>query len=377
MKPSLTFYTNIPSPYNINFFEALSVHFELKVVYYSAIEKDRQWTLVEGADTYRKTCLDNNKLALLVQKKKTDFHFSNSIIMEAFTDKSSFVVVGGNYYIPNTLVVLAVAKLRGKKILWYGERLFPTASKIRFIIKKILLLPLRICCKRVLCVGKTAAGSYRLHGIDKPMDIIPYNIDSSRYDKEHLQDMRVRMLKQELNANGKMIILTSGSLIFRKGMDIAIESFIALPDELKNKCELWIMGDGELRDSLQSTANNHSNIKFLGFKEQDEIPFYYAAADVFLFCSRYDGWGVVINEAISSGLPVVVSDAVVASELIHEGKGGYVCASESVAWFQAALEKILRDRELRNSMGVYNKLQSLQWNSNAMALKLSKICEHF
>lgn len=377
MKRGLTFYTNIPSPYNIDFFEALSEHFDLSVVYYSSIEKDRQWTLVENGARYKRTCLSNNTLAQMVQKVKTDFHFSTAIFRQVLSDDSHFVVASGNYYLPNTVVVLLLSKLRGKRILWFGERLFTSRSRLRFLFKKILLLPLKACCEEVLCIGDAAMVSYREHGVSCPMEVVPYNIDDSRYKRQRLDPARLDELRQRLNPEGKTVIVTSGSLIHRKGMDVAIDAFMGLSPELNASAQLWIMGDGELRGVLKEKVKGYDNVKFLGFKEQVEIPYHYAASDLFLFCSRYDGWGVVVNEAMSAGLPVVVSDQVVASQLVHEGEGGYVCTSGSVLEFRAALERLLGDAALREAMGAYNERQAALWNSASMANKVMRICEKY
>ncbi|QXE91544.1 glycosyltransferase family 4 protein [Geomonas subterranea] len=374
MKPRLTFYTNIPSPYNIDFFEALTEHFDLGVVYYSSIESDRQWTLVEDQARYKRICLENNLIARLIQKVKSDFHFSNAIFRQAFTDDARFVVASGNYYLPNTVAVLLISKLRGKVILWFGERLFTSRSKLRFLFKKMLMLPLRNCCKEVLCIGDAAASSYRAHGVKRPMEIVPYNINDSRYKKEALDPVRLERIRAELNPDGKCVVITSGSLIHRKGMDVAIEAFCTLPELLRQDAELWIMGDGELRAELEARVNGRGRVVFLGFKEKEEIPYLYGLSDLFLFCSRYDGWGVVVNEAMSASLPVVLSDRVVASQLVVEGKGGYVCASDSVADFRAALEKVVRDPALRRAMGEFNAQQAARWNSASMAAKVLEIC---
>jgi glycosyltransferase involved in cell wall biosynthesis len=75
--------------------------------------------------------------------------------------------------------------------------------------------------------------------------------------------------------------------------------------------DLVLLGDGPLRETLNaqlSTLNLHSHTHLPGFKQYDELPVYYALANAFVHASTTEQWGLVVNEAIASGLPVIVSD---------------------------------------------------------------------
>jgi glycosyltransferase involved in cell wall biosynthesis len=72
-----------------------------------------------------------------------------------------------------------------------------------------------------------------------------------------------------------------------------------------------LLGDGPLRETLNtqhSTLNLHANVHLPGFKQYDELPVYYALAKAFVHASTTEQWGLVVNEAVASGLPVIVSD---------------------------------------------------------------------
>jgi glycosyltransferase involved in cell wall biosynthesis len=75
--------------------------------------------------------------------------------------------------------------------------------------------------------------------------------------------------------------------------------------------DLVLLGDGPLRETLNSqisTLNSQSHVHFPGFKQYDELPVYYALANAFIHASTTEQWGLVVNEAIASGLPVIVSN---------------------------------------------------------------------
>jgi glycosyltransferase involved in cell wall biosynthesis len=74
---------------------------------------------------------------------------------------------------------------------------------------------------------------------------------------------------------------------------------------------LVLLGDGPLRKTLNSqlsTLNLHGHVHLPGFKQYEELPVYYALAKAFVHASTTEQWGLVVNEAIASGLPVIVSE---------------------------------------------------------------------
>jgi glycosyltransferase involved in cell wall biosynthesis len=75
--------------------------------------------------------------------------------------------------------------------------------------------------------------------------------------------------------------------------------------------DLVLLGDGPLRQTLNtqlSTLNLQAHVHLPGFKQYDELPIYYAFAKAFVHASTTEQWGLVVNEAVASGLPVIVSD---------------------------------------------------------------------
>ena len=87
---------------------------------------------------------------------------------------------------------------------------------------------------------------------------------------------------------------------------------------------------------------------------------YYRAADIFAFFTREDIWGLVVNEAMANGLPVVSTDRCIAAvELIRNGENGYVIPTEDVEAMSRAVNSILENPELRNKMAE-NALQKIR-----------------
>ena len=117
---------------------------------------------------------------------------------------------------------------------------------------------------------------------------------------------------------------------------------------------LLIAGSGPLEEDLKREVarKNLKGVEFVGFKQERELWPYYLASDVYVLPTREDTWGMVVNEAMQCGLPVVCSKfAGSARELVENDKTGYVVDPHDANAFAAALERIVKDDELRRRMG--------------------------
>ena len=107
--------------------------------------------------------------------------------------------------------------------------------------------------------------------------------------------------------------LASARFIEKKNLPSLIIAYAEYREKWKGDTpwDLVLLGDGPLRETLNSqlsTLNLHSHVHLPGFKQYDELPVYYALANAFVHPSTTEQWGLVVNEAIASGLPVIVSD---------------------------------------------------------------------
>jgi glycosyltransferase involved in cell wall biosynthesis len=94
------------------------------------------------------------------------------------------------------------------------------------------------------------------------------------------------------------------------------------------------------------------SIRFIGFRNQSELPSLYELCDVFVLPSEHEPWGLVVNEAMNAGRPVVVSDRVGAGpDLIENGVNGFVYPSRDVAALADRLRRLIDSPEHRAAMG--------------------------
>jgi glycosyltransferase involved in cell wall biosynthesis len=132
-----------------------------------------------------------------------------------------------------------------------------------------------------------------------------------------------------------------------------IEAFARI--RAQQPCSLLFAGDGPLRPAAEALVARLGvpDVHFAGFLDQQELPFAYAAADIFVLPSAlHETWGLVVNEAMNFGLPIVVSDKVgCAEDLLHDAENGFVVSHDSIEQLASAIARLVSDGALRRAFG--------------------------
>lgn len=157
-------------------------------------------------------------------------------------------------------------------------------------------------------------------------------------DKHEFEE-RKKDLRTKLAIPESKMVLTVGQFIPRKGFDVLLNAAL----EMDPSVGIYIVGGTapqEYLDFVQSHAL--TNVHFIGFQPKEELKEYYRAADIFVLPTREDMWGLVINEAIANGLPVITTEKCVAGhELIEEGKNGFLVPVDDPSAIAEAIRKVV------------------------------------
>jgi glycosyltransferase involved in cell wall biosynthesis len=209
-------------------------------------------------------------------------------------------------------------------------------------------------CAMVLPIGIRSREHYRRLGVpEQKMVDSPYCVDESSFlwdegSRLKLRETKRKELENRISDMGygvpKTFILFSGKLAWRKGPDLLVEAVGRLRKEGED-VGLVFCGSGETETQLKKRCEQLKvPAVFLGFVNQSGLSAVYHACDLFCLPSREgETWGLVVNEALLHGLPVVVSEAVgCAPDLVKTKESGEIFETGNRQGLAAALEKVIR-----------------------------------
>jgi glycosyltransferase involved in cell wall biosynthesis len=164
--------------------------------------------------------------------------------------------------------------------------------------------------------------------------------------------------------------LYAGRLVREKGIFDLLHAYDTLPAELRKEVGLVFVGDGPERSALrqQATAIHSASIHFVGFAHREDLAAYYGLADVFVFPTHTDRWGLVVNEAMACGLPIIASDAAgCVADLVEDGANGRVVPVGNVQQLACAMEELALNAGLRALMCRRSRERIQQYSPEAWA----------
>lgn len=183
----------------------------------------------------------------------------------------------------------------------------------------------------ILACGKRASEYLVSLGVPAERIVIaPHAVPAST------SDLDINDLVDESVARSTKRILYVGQLIPRKGVDVLLTAYSDL-----SGFELWIAGDGELREEVLKASDRLAGIHFFGHLTKSEIMALYPQVDILAVPSRYEVWGLVVDEAQTVGRPVVATDQVgCADDLIVSGVTGEIVKAEDAEALALAIAKV-------------------------------------
>jgi glycosyltransferase involved in cell wall biosynthesis len=340
---------NIPTPYIVPLFNSVNRHPEvsLHAVFLSGGDSNRQW----HGD------LDNAEFSYTVLSGFSAFYRKYDLpiyctfgLWSVFKKHQTDVAcICGYHYLASIEVLLYAMFKNIKAVLWSGSHLesgqfrnWLTDQYKKLIIRRF---------DSFVTYG-TASRDMLLHyGAPADRVSVGFNaVDTSQYSPRP-GDLESRFLDSRRD---EMRVLFVGDLIPRKGVDVLIRAAAFLRREKNINISLTIVGNGPDRNSLQQLAETCGliDIRFVGHQPAKAIIDYYRACDVFVLPSRKEVWGLVVNEAMASGLPVVASQQAGASrDLVLDGCNGFTYEAENWQELAEHLHVLAKDRDFRKKMG--------------------------
>ncbi|PIR54861.1 hypothetical protein COU74_03935 [Candidatus Peregrinibacteria bacterium CG10_big_fil_rev_8_21_14_0_10_36_19] len=207
--------------------------------------------------------------------------------------------------------------------------------------------------------------------IHNGLDLTWWNSQLLRFTEEDLEDIKVHTFEAHKDT---LIITTIAELHPRKGIKYLIAAMPKIIEKYPN-VKLIIIGEGEDKERLEKLTENlkiNNCVKFLGRRK--EIAKLLKASNIFVLPSIREAFGMVNLEAMYTPLPIVASKVGGIPEIIEDGKTGILVPKEDTMELRIALEKLIKNPELRNKMANAGKerLQK-EFSAKKMAEKYEKI----
>lgn len=175
------------------------------------------------------------------------------------------------------------------------------------------------------------------------------------------------------------VFLFVGQLIQRKGVHLLLESCAILQKSGYHDYIVIIVGDGPQRDEFEDFSQSQglqNCIKWVGWVEYDRLSTYFRSADVFVFPTLEDIWGVVVLEALAFGKPVLCSQWAGAAEMVAEGENGHVFDPHDPESLAKIMRRFIDEPNMSVVMGRKSQQMMSQHTPEAVAQFLGEVV-HF
>ena len=369
MKLRLVIITEIIAPYRIPVFNALTRHPEVEphVIFLSETDSSlREWEVRKNEIAFSYEVLPSfrrrvGKYNLLL----------NRGITTALRRAAPDVLLCGGYSYVAGWQAAAWARRRGVPVLLWIEstaqdrrRNFPAIERLkkRFVESS----------DGFVVPGRSSAEYLKAFGVAEHMIFhAPNAVDNDFFASRSGQ-------KCDTNPSVRLpprFFLFVGRLVAGKGVFDLMAAYGKLPPSLRENFSLVFAGGGTCRPELERLAHRirPGKIVFTGFLEKEDLASIYGRAAVLVFPTHSDVWGLVVNEAMASGLPVIATSvAGCVADLVQDGWNGLVVPPSNPDTLAYAMESLAVNPELRASMAVHSRQRSREYSPEACARGLAQ-----
>lgn len=214
---------------------------------------------------------------------------------------------------------------------------------------------------RVIAISSdTKKRAETLYGIHRSIEVINYG---------YVPRSATPGGPSELLKSDYFYLIAVGRLVKRKGFEFLVRAMKLLPDQI----ELLLVGDGPLEMALRNLAEEEgvsTRVRILGFQTRDQIYHLLRRADCFVLSSLHEGLGIVVQEAMEAGLPVVATNNGGQVDLIQYPRNGILVETENAEALAKAISTLFSNQELLKAMG-QNNVQDIQ------ALDIDNNCQRY
>ena len=349
MKRRLVIITELIAPYRIPVFNALAKRSEvdLHVIFLSRTDGSmRQWRVYEDEIGFSYQVLPSWRRRI----GKFNVLLNRGIVTTLSKLGPDVVICGGYNYLASWQAMRWAKRRRVPFLLWSestvddlrNQRAIPEILKRRFINN----------CDAFVVPGISARKYLLNFGVPSAKIFLARNaVDTALFSAQVAVAGTITQNVRARFALPQRYFLYVGRLVHSKGVLDLLDAYAQLAPELRSEVGLVFAGDGPIRPELEARAREiHPGcVHFSGFVHREDLGSYYALAECFVFPTKTDPWGLVVNEAMACHLPVICTRvAGCAADLVKEN--GRLVSPGDAAELAAAMAEIAGNPALRNRM---------------------------
>lgn len=367
-KFKVLYLTNIPSPYMVGYLNEFGKYVDLLVVFEKAYDSTRpeSWQHLLDSTRFENVILSGKSVSKKLYgddmgSAPDDKALSFGVVKYLRREYDEIIVA--NPCTPTGIIAITYMRMHGISYSIQSEGGIPGSEKG---FKERLKFFLMNKADHYFSTCDLDDQYFITYGAKKE-EIYRYpfaSISEKDLPEKILSQEEKEKFKSELGITYKQMVLTVGRSVYVKGFDVLLKSVKGLSDDT---CVFFVGGKctDEYREIISD--NGLKNVYFVDNVEAQELRKYYCAADLFVLPTRSDTWGLVINEAMTFGLPVITTDKCVAGNaLIEDGKNGFIVESDNVKQLREKLETLSMDSSLRGNFGMMNFELMRNWTFEEM-----------
>lgn len=332
------FLTNVPSPYRVEFFNRLGRECELTVLYQKrgSSERDKKWKAAAGGhyrSVFMKGVSTGADQACCPE------------ILRYLKDTSFDIRVICGIASPTEMLAISYCKIHHISYWLEGDGGFAKkGSGMKERIKSGLIRGAEL----YFSTGRPHDEYYLHYGAEEKR-IMRYPFSSvlrSDVLPEPADKEEKGRIRKQLGIAEDKVVLAVGQFIHRKGFDILLRAAKGID------AGIYLIGGVPTQEYLDLERQLElTHVHYVAFMTKRELSAYYQAADVFVLPTREDIWGLVVNEAMAHGLPVITTNQCGAGlELVHDGTNGYLYDSEDADELHEKISVLFNDEEKLRDM---------------------------
>ena len=339
-RPSVLLLTNSPTPYRFPVFESLTEQVDLTVCFCQGYDPARVWRVKPQSERVHYETLAARTLPL---PGGIEIVWNPGLWARLRRDPFDVYIAGENFTdFPSVLTLWRAARRWNKPFVLWSEAIDSSYASGNLVSNtyRHWLYPRT---DAFIAYGQRPRDYLVRRGAAPDRVVLGLQVIPSEQLPPPATD------KTQLGLAGKTVVLYMGYFVTRKGVEHLVRAFQTVAGE---KDVLALVGTGPEEAALRQMSQSDSRIMFPGYFDGADKSSWYAAADLFVLPTLHDPWGIVVNEAMAFGLPIVTTEAAgCVPDIVKDQENGFVVPAGDENALSAALARLSKDADLRRQMG--------------------------